>query len=70
MKDGLGGEERGSGEREWVSQLGEIKVSLTFSTPTTPAESPPVSPSSLPPSLLPGSESVSLDSRGYCLRRQ
>lgn len=63
----------GSGEGEWVSQLGEIKVGLTFSTPSTPAESPPVPPfsSPLPPSSSPpGGESVSLDSRGYCLRRQ
>ena len=41
----------------WVSQLGEIKVGLTFSTPSTPAESPPVPPpfpllSLLPPPLL------------------
>lgn len=50
MAGGGGKGKRGSGEREWVSQLGEIKVSLTFSTPTTPAESPPVSsPSLLPP---------------------
>lgn len=69
-------EGRGSGEGEWVSQLGEIKVGLTFSTPSTPAESPPVPShlllsSSLPPSSFPPhGESVSLDSRGYCLRRQ
>lgn len=43
----------GSGEGEWVSQLGEIKVGLTFSTPSTPAESPPVPPLLLsPPSFL------------------
>ena len=50
LSEGWGGG-GGSGEREWASQLGEIKVSLTFSTPTTPAESPPVSPPFLPPSL-------------------
>lgn len=39
-----------------VSQLGEIKVGLTFSTPSSPAELPPVPPCSplslLPPPLL------------------
>lgn len=54
-------EGRGSEEREWVSQLGEIKVGLTFSTPSTPAESPPV-PSHLffsPSFLLPSQRRIS-----------
>lgn len=57
----IDGEVKGGGGSKvrwgWVRQLGEIKVGLTFSTASTPAESPPVphlpffSPSFLLPSL-------------------
>lgn len=60
-KDGWRGKRRRGIQSEmgvgWVRQLGEIKVGLTFSTASTPAESPPVphllffSPSFLLPSL-------------------
>lgn len=70
----MGREEKrrlGLGERERVSQLGGIKVGLTFSAPSIPAELPPVPSHPLfSSSFPPHGKSGSLGSRGYCLRRQ